>query len=169
MQPNRHRPLLASGYIVAFLWAAFSLIDLVVRLYPLRPEATAWRVGAVGLATLTLATLLLSLFILCTTAYLLQHRLVLRGLAVLSLAGAAALLTVVPFFALDVLELRRLVPAEGHGPFDWGMGRAAVMLVLAAGAFLWIGLTGWKATAVQQKAKAAASPLFTSAGALAER
>ncbi len=167
MDPQKSRSLISSGYIVATLWAIFSLIDLVVRLYPVRFSATTWRVGAVGLGSLSLATLLLALFILCVTASLLQHRRVLRTLSVLSVVAGVALASLLPLFLLDVIELRRLVPPEARLPFDWGMGRAAVMLLLSSGAFLWIGRSGWKATVVGRKSAAKDSTLLPGTSALA--
>jgi hypothetical protein len=107
---------------------------------------TAWRIGAVGIISLSVPTLLLALLISSLTALYLQHRIFLRVLAVLSLAGAVALLGVLPFFGLALLEMRALVPAEGRRGFDVAMARAGITVLGAAAALGWLGYAGWKTT-----------------------
>jgi MFS family permease len=146
MQMERARPLIASAYVVAFIMAAIAVADILGRLLPTQMGETAWRIGAVGIITLSVPTLLLALLITSLTAWYLEHRIFLRVVAVLSLVGAVALLGVLPFFAVDLLEMRGLVPAEGRRGFDMAMARAGLTVLGAAAALGWMSYAGWKAT-----------------------
>jgi MFS family permease len=145
MQTDRARPLVSSAYLVAFIMAAIAVADILGRLLPAQTGETAWRIGAVGIISLSIPTLLLALLITSLTAWYLQHRVFLRVLAVLSVVGVVALLAVLPFFALDLLEMRRLVPAEGRTGFDTAMARAGMTVLSGAAALGWLSYTGWKA------------------------
>lgn len=158
MESAQSRTLFSAGYVVAFLMATFALLDLFGRLFPLRAADTSWRIGAVGIVSLNMTTLLLALLVTCLTAYHLQHRRTLRTLSVLSLLAAFIAFLVLPLFALDVLELRRLVRADGKGTFDVAMGRAALTILLTACALAWIGVGSWKATVVRSARKSTAVP-----------
>jgi hypothetical protein len=146
MQTDRARPLIASAYVVAFIMAAIAYADILGRLLPTQAGQTAWRNGAVGIISLSVPTLLLALLITSLTAWYLQHRIFLRVLSALSVVGPVALFGVLPFFALDLLEMRRLVPAEGRRSFDMAMARAGLTVLSAAAALGWLSYTGWKAT-----------------------
>jgi hypothetical protein len=146
MEVDRARPLISSAYVVAFIMAAIAAADVLGRLLPTQLGETAWRIGAVGIISLSVPTLLLALLISSLAALYLKHRTFLRVLAVLSLVGAVALLGVLPFFGMDLLEMRELVPAEGRRGFDTAMARAGITVLGAAAAMGWLSYAGWKAT-----------------------
>jgi hypothetical protein len=146
MQTDRVRPLIATAYMVAFIMAAVAVADVLGRLVPPQMGETAWRIGAVGIISLSVPTFLLALLITSLAAWYLGHRLLLRVLAGVSLIGAVALLGVLPFFALDLIEMRGLVPAEGRRGFDLAMARAGLTVLGAAAALVWLSYAGWNAT-----------------------
>jgi hypothetical protein len=143
--------LIATGYGVALMILFFSITDVAMRMLPFRAGDTAWRIGAVGTVSGNIATWLLALLIICVTAYLLGHRLVLRTCAVLSLASAVVTFLVVPFFVLDFLELRRAVRTDTLLPFDVTMWRATLAILSTAAVLAWIGVGSWRSTTVRGK------------------
>ncbi|CAN5724945.1 hypothetical protein BH23GEM8_BH23GEM8_08330 [soil metagenome] len=145
------RMLIGAGYGVALMILFFSISDVVMRMLPFRAGDTAWRIGAVGTVSGNIATWLLALLIICLTAFLLGHRLVLRTLAVLRLVSAVVTFLVVPFFVLDFLELRRAVRADTLLPFDVTMWRATLAILSTAGVLAWIGIGSWRTTNVRGK------------------
>lgn len=146
MNAERSGLLIGAGYAVGIMILIFSISDVVMRMLPFRTGDTAWRIGAVGTVSGNIATWLLALFVICVTAYLLGHRLVLRGLAVLSFVSAVVTFAVIPFFVLDFLELRRAVRADTLLPFDVTMARATLAILLTSAVLMWIGLGSWRAT-----------------------
>jgi hypothetical protein len=163
MEAERARRLVSTAYWVAFIMAAVALADVLGRVLPPRFGDTTWRLGTVGIATLSLPTLLLALLIASLTAWYLQHRLVLRGLAVLGMTGAVLLLAAVPFFALDLLELRSVVAPEARASFHVAMGRAGLTVLAAAAAAAWIAVAAWRAGRTSRsevRSKAAPAPLI---------
>lgn len=125
--------------------AAVAVADMLARTLPLRPGDTTWRIGTVGIISLSVPTLLLALLVALLTAAHLEHRVLLRVLAGLSLAAALVMAAMLPLFGLDLLELRRLVAAEGRPSFDHAMGRAALTITGAAVATGWMAYAGWRA------------------------
>jgi hypothetical protein len=151
MNIEKSRPLIASGYFIAAFVIVTASSDLLMRLLPLRAGETSWRMGAVGLASGTAPTLLTGLFIAVVTALVLGHRWVMRSFAVASVVAAVAILVVVPFFALDILEMRALVRPEGKTAYDMTVVRAVLALVFTAAALVWMGVAGWKSTAARHR------------------
>lgn len=145
MNEERVRPLVSSTYVVVFLMAAVALADIVARLFPLRLSEPAWRIGALGIVSLSVPTLLLALLIACVAAWYLEHRALLMSLAGVGLVAGLALLGVLPFLAMDLIQVRAMVPAESTRGFDLGMGRAAITLTVAGSAAVWIAYAGWNA------------------------
>jgi hypothetical protein len=145
MDARGPRRLVSSAYLVAFTMAAVAVADMFARVLPARPGDITWRIGVVGIVSLSVPTLLLALLVTFLTAWYLDHRVLLRVLAVLSLASAVVMVGVLPFFGLDLLELRGLVAAEGQASFDLAMGRAALTILGAAATTGWMGYAGWRA------------------------
>jgi hypothetical protein len=157
MNTEKPRLLISSGYVVALMILVFSVSDVVMRMLPLRGGDTAWRIGAVGTVSGNIATWLLALLMISLTAFFMEHRRVLRTVAVFCVIGAVVTMLVVPFFLLDVLQLRRAIRSDTLLPFDVTMLRATLAIICTSAALLWMGIGGWKSTAAPRR-KADASP-----------
>lgn len=153
MDRERSRMLIAAGYLVGSVAGVLSLFDLLLKLLPFRFGDTSWRIGSVGLVTLSVPALLISLLVICVTAVLLDHRRTLRAFSILSIGAATVMIAVLPLFVLDFLELRRLVRPEALGTFDLTMVRAAAAVLLTSGVLGWIGVGAWKATGSRKKVR----------------
>jgi hypothetical protein len=138
MARGRPDTLYAAGYAVAAALAIGTLIDLGMRLRPVRLAEATWRIGATGTISLELPTLLLAAFVALVTASLLQHTRVLRVTAAAFAVAAILALAILPFFALDVIQLRSAVQPAARGTMYLAMGRAALAYVLASGALAWL-------------------------------
>jgi hypothetical protein len=154
MNRETSRMLFSSGYAVAFILLSLSISDIVMRLLPFRAGDTAWRIGAVGTVSTLVATWLLGLLIIFVTAAWLEHRMVLRALSVVSMVAAVATILVLPFFALDTLELRRAIRPDTMLPYDVTMIRASLGIVMTAGALAWMSVGGWRTAGTPRKPKA---------------
>lgn len=143
MTSERARVLYSASYGVAFVMLATAVADVVGRILPLRLGIPAWRIGSLGVVTLQVPTLLLALLLASLAAWHLQHRLVLGLLSGISLAVSLVFVVVLPYFFLDLLELRGSLDVEALAGFDMGMGRAALTIILAAVVSGWMGYAAW--------------------------
>jgi hypothetical protein len=134
------RQLTRLGYPIAFLLVTLPLVEVFLAVWPWQPSVPAWRVGAYGMMTRTLMLPITGLALVAITAYLLEHRWVMRTINVLSFVSAALLLAGLAFFALDVMQLRASVPERGRPPFDVTVVRATITAVLFAAVLVWLGL-----------------------------
>jgi hypothetical protein len=164
MESERSRSFIASSYGVALLMFGVAGTDVISRILPLRVGDTAWRIGSVGIVALSVPTLVLALLIGGVTAWYLQHRVLLRVMAVACLAAAVVMVGVLPFFALDVLELRRLVQPEARPSFHFAMGRAALTVLLTALLLGWTGWAGWRASAAGSRSVPAREKAMSRSG-----
>jgi hypothetical protein len=144
MEIGASRRLFASGYLVAFVMGTVTFYDLFMRLRPFRPGDPTWRLGSVGTVSLNLPTILLALMIVALTAGVLRHVRALQAIVVLSILGSIAVLAALPFFALDVLQLRNLVQPDALTTVDLTMGRAVLTLLLTVVALAWMGSGSWR-------------------------
>lgn len=129
---------------MALLLVLFPLTDALSTVWPLRPGEFQWRFGAVGLFSQALMTPLLGVVLALVTAHILEHRVVLRILAVLAALGGVLLLVVLAGFALDAAQMRGQVRPELKGNFDVASIAAAMKLLLAATLALVVTWVGWK-------------------------
>ncbi len=103
---NQLRRVAAAAYLLAALLIVFTSMDLVQSVWPIRAGDVQWRVLSVGLLSRMLITPLLGLVVAYFAALLMEHRRVLRTLAVLEALLAVLLVVGIGFYALDALELR---------------------------------------------------------------
>jgi hypothetical protein len=134
------RQLTRLGYPIAFLLVTLPLVEFALGVWPWHPSLGPWRVGTYGMLTRTLMLPITGLALVALTAYLLEHRWVMRTINVLSFVSALLLLAGLAFFALDVLQLRAGVQLSARPPFDVTVVRAAITGVLFAAVLVWLGL-----------------------------
>jgi hypothetical protein len=134
--------------IVAAALIALSVFgDALVTVYPFHGDDIQWRF-ATFLGLLTMAPqLTLIVVILAAVAVVGALRGALRGTAVFAFACAAMLILIMPFFALDFLTVRRLVPEANKRHADYQMLKAVVAGGVFAVMLLWMGWRGWQLSA----------------------
>jgi hypothetical protein len=140
--------LAAPLYGVAVLLVVTPIFDLTLNVWPLNFGAVEWRYGSIGLLSGFLLTPLIGTALAAWMALGLGHRRTQWTVVVLNLAFAVFVVVACLDFALDVLQLRRSVPATQPGAL-WTVtvGGAKALLKLGSGAlaFAWLALAGYRA------------------------
>ena len=129
-------------YCVAFLLIAIPVLDYVTNVWPLQTGEVRWRYGSIGILAGFLLTPLMGVLFALVAGAVLNHRVLLRILAVVSMVVAGLLLACIGLFTLDALQVRATVPLESRPAFDVGAIKAAVKCFAGAAAFAWIGWAG---------------------------
>lgn len=132
-------------YVAGGLTLLLPLVDLLASVWPPRVGQVEWRFGTLGLLSGFTLTPLLGLIMCMAAAALLEHRVVQRILAVLSILCAVLLFAVIVIFAFDWLQFRASAPADARAGMDVGSVKAIVKHAVVGVAFLWLGFAGWRA------------------------
>lgn len=142
----RFRHLALPGYGIATMLILIPLADTVVGTLPLRAGDVAWRFGAAGLFSRAIMTPLLGLFLCAAIAAALDHRRVIRVVAVMSGVTALLLMGVVGLFMLDALQMRSQVRPDAKPAFD--TATALALAKYGAGILLLtvFAIRAWKAS-----------------------
>jgi hypothetical protein len=123
-----NRPLIAAAYLVALLMVLLPMIEILLSVWPLRFNQTAWRFGTVGLFSQAAMTPLVGAILLFATAFFLGHRKSLLAAGVVTGIIAVVLLATIPLFGLDAVQMRSQVRAETTRAFDISAMLAAIKL-----------------------------------------
>lgn len=103
---------------VAFMLTA--AIDLFTTVWPMRPTEMTWRYGFLGLAAGYLQTPTLGLLMIALGAIWERNAALLRAVGFVCLGTALIYLIVMGIFALDVLQVRQIRPAEAQAGVLYG-------------------------------------------------
>jgi hypothetical protein len=146
MDIGKFRTLALPAYLIATLVVVIPFAEGVITVLPLRPGAVAWRFGAAGVLSSSLLTPLLGLLLLAVIALLLDHRIVLRAVAVVSALSCLLLIGSATLFVLDAVQLRTAVVAEAKETYDAASVQALLKqcAVLAGAAAL--AVAAWRAS-----------------------
>jgi hypothetical protein len=134
------------AYIVSALFLLTPIFDVVTNVWPPAPGTVTWRYGAAGAAANYLISSVFGAFLGCCVAAWAEHRRTLRVFAVLSFLGVLLLVLVAGDFAMDVAQLRPLVPPTDMQAFLIGAVKAEVKYLTAIIAMLVLGLCSWRAS-----------------------
>jgi FlaA1/EpsC-like NDP-sugar epimerase len=132
-------------YLTAALFVTMPIVDAITNVYPFNLGASTWRYGAIGAAANYLISVVFGALLLVLTAAHNQHTRTMRAGAIGSLVGAVLLVLMAGEFALDVLQLRSVVPPEDMRAYVVGATKAELKFLLSAAALAAIGLVAWKA------------------------
>ncbi|MDH3497185.1 MAG: hypothetical protein OER21_10500 [Gemmatimonadota bacterium] len=157
--PNVRR-LAWPGYLFALLLVVFPLGDLLVNVWPPRVGELQWRYGSIGLLSGFWLTPLFGVALGAICASVLEHRRVLRTLAVLSLIAVFVMSGLVVLFTLDWLQVRPTIPAEGKASMDVGSLKALVKHGVVAVLFVWFGVAGWQTSRPDGRSRRPPAPLL---------
>ena len=135
-------PLLLLGVLMIGL----PLVDLAGAVWPLGLGNAEWRFGAVGLLSNALLQPLLGSFILVMVATVGEKRWLQGAMWIFNGLAAVFLLTLVPLFLLDSLELRSRVPDGANLAFDVAAARAVLVNGFGAVVLAALSRGGFKAS-----------------------
>jgi len=97
-------------------------------------------------------------------AAILEHRVVLRVLAVLNVVGTVLLIAIIVIFTLDWLQYRAAAPDEARPTMDAGSIKALIKHALVAASLLWLGIAGWRASRAEHRSHRSKAPLIREPG-----
>jgi len=142
-------PALVAGLCILIL---SGLADLFISSWPPRLSEGGWRFRAFGqiLAQAPQLTLLAVLLVLAGLVG--AFRPAIRGAAVLAMVLAVISAILVPFFALDFLQQRRLVQIAQRTMYDRAAMKTGALALLLVPFLLWVGWRSWQASAVPKEA-----------------
>jgi hypothetical protein len=140
------RSIVWAIYAVALVLLVSPLADLMGAVLPPRMGEVSWRFGAFGLTTGALVSPILGLAMLKVAGVLLEHRTVVRVVAVIDLILMLILLGGLAFFALDFVQLRATLAASSLGQYDMAGFKAAVNGLLEVIVLGWMGVAGLRAS-----------------------
>ena len=126
------RRLRAPGYLIFGIAMVFPILDLVVSVWPVRPETVVWRFGFVGLFSSAIGAPLLILFLIYALAFYSGDRKVVVLCAVLAALMAFVMIAFTGTFVLDALQMKRRVQGAAQPKF----------LIVSAQALIKLGLQG---------------------------
>jgi hypothetical protein len=142
----RSRFLTRTGYGLAAVLVVLPVLEPIVTLLPPQPGEIAWRLQAFGVISMSLALPIAGGVAALVTAYLLEHRRVMRALAAGALLGALLITAAAAMFVLDLVQYRGAVPAE-LAEYYRAAGVVYLSAFALAAAFLaWIGIAAWRAS-----------------------
>lgn len=107
-------------YLFGIAFMLTAAIDLFTTVWPLRPTQMTWRYGFLGLGAGYLQTPTLGLLLIALGAIWQRNARLLRFVGVVCLALAVIFLIVMGVFALDVIQVRAIRPAEAQAGVLYG-------------------------------------------------
>lgn len=144
---TRMRRLFGLLYLAGLFIVADQAADVLANLlaHPVKPESVEWRFGTFGLLATRASALLVGDAMLFAAAIGLGHAMVLRILGALHLLLAAAVGAALVGFALDMVQIRRLVSDRAERRFDSAALRAAITAGLGIVVLGWAGIAALRA------------------------
>ncbi len=152
MQPSspvlspKLRDLLPLVLGLLLLVALSSAVDLLLGIFPTNFGDIRWRYSLMtGLLTSGTQTgLFVALFMLLGA--LAERRLVVRVAAIAALLFGLLYLVTVPFYGLDFVVARKLIPLANRHAFDMQWAKNTGYVSLLALGLVWVGIKGFRST-----------------------
>ncbi len=142
----RAQAVITAVLVVLLVVTLSPIADVLVPALPVATGEVRWRFQVFGTLLAALPQLALLLAAIAAVGILAGHRRAVRGAAMAALVLAVVALVLLPFFALDFLEMRRLVPLDRKGTFDMATMKTGLFggfFVLVLGHLGWMG---WQAS-----------------------
>lgn len=140
------RPWLFGLYALAVLLFLQPFIEAFAATWPPRASEVGWRFAVTGILYTMLPTVLVALLIAAVAAFFLGHRTGLRIVGVIALVLGVVVILLTSSFALDALQLRRIVRPEAKGGYDLAGIKAVVTALLAIASCTVLGVGAFRAT-----------------------
>jgi hypothetical protein len=152
-----NRALVAALYSIAFMLMLIPLSEAALSVWPMRAGTASWRYGATGLVSRALMTPLLGLAIASGAAIALDHRRMLRTLAVAAALGTLLLVSASGLFALDALEVHNRVRLDARSAFYAATLQATAKIAAAITVLALVAIGGWRASVMPAGQRSTAS------------
>lgn len=151
-------------YPVAFLLVLVPLADITLRSFGTEIGSLQWRFGTVGLLFGNLGTVVLGLGLAGLVSVIVGNRAMLRALGFVSIILAVVLAAMLVLFALDAIQMRRLIAPQLKRGILLSSAGAAVSALFGMLALVVMGRGALTASrsdrmASDRRTKAAPSPL----------
>ncbi len=140
-------------YLVGAIYCLMPFIETLGALWPPHPDSAAWRFGAAGIFLSFAASVPLGLLIATAAARVLEHRLALRLIGVISILVAVLLLMIIGAFALDVVQVRSIIKPNVKGGFDVASVKAAMMGLMIMVTMILLAISSFRAAAGEHGAR----------------
>lgn len=154
-------------YGVALLLIVVPLVDILLRSFAGEVGSLQWRFGSVGLLFGNMGTIVLGTGLAGLVAAILGHRGVLRAIGFFSVLMAVVVLALLVLFALDAIQMRRLVAVAMKRSILVSSAGAAFSATFAMLALVTLGRSSLIASRADRpsagRTKAAPSPLVAQA------
>ena len=131
-------------YAVAAMLLLLPIIDFMGTVAPAQWSEIRWRFGMVGVLSGFTLTPLYGAVLGMALAAMLEHRLMLRLMAVVNAVLSVTMLAALTLFTLDSLQLRGEVGPQGIRAFDLIIVRTAGKIFLAAIVLAWLARASLK-------------------------
>ena len=158
MQTRHESPLLPILYGVGAMLIISPLLEVLLRIWPFKPAALAWRFGAMGTVGNSLLWPVIGTVVLALVADWLKHPRVLRVVALGSLFAALLLLSLLGLFTLDAVQLRAEVNPGVAAEYDLSTGKIVIGYLLAIGMEMWLARNALRAARGAGRARQEAAP-----------
>jgi hypothetical protein len=138
---RRLRPI---GYTLALLLFVLPVGEIIATAFPFHWGQAIWRYSLEGMAAASSATMLVGAFLMLAFAAFTGHRGAAWFVAILGICAALVYLALVPFAALDAIQLKANIPATEPGKFKLTAGWIMLKLAVSGLAFLLITLAAFR-------------------------
>ena len=142
----RAQTVIAAVIAVLAVAALSPVADAMVPAFPLATGEVRWRFQVFGTVLAALPQLALLLASIAGLGTLAGHRIAVRGASLAALLIAIVALALLPFFGLDFIEMRRLVPIDRKGTFDMATMKTGLFGGLFVLVLAYLGWMGWQAS-----------------------
>ncbi|HSJ25424.1 MAG TPA: hypothetical protein VK929_12175 [Longimicrobiales bacterium] len=140
------------AWIIAGILVLYPALDVLQAVWPIRLGDVGWRVVVAGLVSRVLVTPILGLGLAFALAVWLKQRRVLRALSLVCGGVAVMLVMGLGVFALDALQMRRMVATEGvQGNYDLGLVVSFLKYTIALGLLGVLAAVQWKTAQAMPK------------------
>jgi len=137
---------IAAAYFIFFTLVLWPVTDFLTTALPFQWGRVEWRYASVGLMAVYVFTPIMGIGMAMVLAFFLRHRLILRSLSVVCLAGAIFFVLAILSLGLDVIQLRGIVTPEGMPSLKVGGVIAGVKHLSAITALALLGVGGFQAS-----------------------
>lgn len=137
--------LRAPAYAILASVILFQFLEIIIRAWPFRIHAAAWRMGLIAAAIGQTGMLLVVLLIAAALAVSAEDRVVTVTVAAVSWVFAILFIVGGLLFALDVLQFRGQVPGALADQYGVGSAWVGARLIVTIGLLIWLAVATMRA------------------------
>lgn len=126
------------------------LADVLVPNFPPRTGELQWRFRAFGMYLAAMPQMALILAVIIGVGLHTAHRGAVRAASILALLLAVIALPLLAFFALDFIQMRRIVPLDSRRTFDLAAMKTGFFAGLFGLVLIWVGFRAFQASVLEK-------------------